>query len=161
MAIAEIEMGLAAGGGIQQVIEQDLTPFMHWDSQNIVILNVQILNASFFSQVTGLPRPESAVTASAYAKLGYPFFQVLEEPSGIVGSFEGIETVARKMARKGENMKMDEREKRLRFPSLIFDKNLQPIGLCPVSQIKVHTRDLPRRPRRSTYHVAGFYSESG
>ncbi|KIW82329.1 hypothetical protein Z517_05356 [Fonsecaea pedrosoi CBS 271.37] len=68
------EMGIAAGGNIEQRIHKTAT----------VAFNVQILNANAFESVTGLPRPETPITMETYAELGLPFFKLYEEDLGDV-----------------------------------------------------------------------------
>nr|XP_036586659.1 uncharacterized protein CTRU02_03247 [Colletotrichum truncatum]KAF6797216.1 integral membrane protein [Colletotrichum truncatum] len=92
------EMGLAAGGLINQVIEADPYPSDVWDVEASVMVNLQILDIESFRNVTGQPAPDTPVDAKTYANHGYPFFELWgEEKSGIKGEFEEVKSVAQIM----------------------------------------------------------------
>ncbi|KAF3012951.1 hypothetical protein E8E14_000046 [Neopestalotiopsis sp. 37M] len=89
------EMGLAAGGLIQQTIEADPQPADVWDVDAAILLNLQILDSESFSDVTGLPPPPTPVDAETYAQHGYPFFEIWgEEKTGVRGDFAEVKSVA-------------------------------------------------------------------
>lgn len=101
------EMGLAAGGLIQQVIAPDRYRASMWDVEASIMLNVQILDSESFCQVTGLPPPPTPVDAQTYAQHGYPFFEVWgEEKTGISGDFGEVKSAAQidaeRAAERGE-----------------------------------------------------------
>jgi hypothetical protein len=76
---SELEMGIAAGGLIDQAIVRD--PGRHkWDGSQTKISNVQILNSLHFQHVTGSRPPEPPIDAATYAAYGYPFFSKLPKP---------------------------------------------------------------------------------
>ncbi|OAL23721.1 hypothetical protein AYO20_10926 [Fonsecaea nubica] len=89
------EMGLAAGGKIKQVIVYDDRPAEMWHKTATVAFNVQILNASAFESVTGLPPPETPITMETYAELGLPFFKLYEEDLGDVvhGPLDNVKSI--------------------------------------------------------------------
>ncbi|OAG42441.1 hypothetical protein AYO21_03317 [Fonsecaea monophora] len=78
------EMGIAAGGNIEQRIVCDDWPAETWHKTATVAFNVQILNTSAFESVTGLPPPETPINMETYAELGLPFFKLYEEDLGDV-----------------------------------------------------------------------------
>jgi len=86
-------MGIAKGGKIEQVIRTDPYPPSQWNSEHTMAFNVQLLNSNAFQQVTGLPPPETPVTAMCYAKQGLPFFDMYEEQSDISGDFDKVKSV--------------------------------------------------------------------
>ncbi|ETS85788.1 hypothetical protein PFICI_03813 [Pestalotiopsis fici W106-1] len=89
------EMGLAAGGFIQQTIEPDRHPADVWDVDEANLLNLQILDSESFTEVTGLPPPPTPVDAETYAQNGYPFFEIWgEEKTGVKGDFAEVKSVA-------------------------------------------------------------------
>lgn len=89
------EMGLAAGGSIQQTIEPDNYPSDSWDINASIMLNIQILDSESFMEVTGLPPPPTPVDAKTYADHGYPFFELWgEEKTGVKGDFSEVKSVA-------------------------------------------------------------------
>ncbi|KAF8851634.1 hypothetical protein BDZ45DRAFT_717327 [Acephala macrosclerotiorum] len=99
------EMGLAAGGLIRQVIMRDVLPANHWDASRTLAFNVQILNASNFQEITGIPPPQSPISASVYHGMGLPFFSQWEEPTSIFGNFQGIKSVAQLSSRSEPGLK--------------------------------------------------------
>ncbi|CCF44765.1 integral membrane protein [Colletotrichum higginsianum] len=97
------EMGLAAGGLINQTIEADQHPADAWDVEASVMLNLQILDVESFCAVTGQPAPDTPVDAQSYADSGYPFFEIWgEEKSGIAGEFSEVKSVAQIEAERAE-----------------------------------------------------------
>lgn len=87
------EMGIAAGGVINQVIHPDLGT-TEWDATQTKTFNVQILNSAEFEAVTGVKAikpPES--TAMDGFGLGLPFFKLFEEPSRISGAFKAVKSI--------------------------------------------------------------------
>jgi hypothetical protein len=89
----QIEMGLAAGGKIKQAIVKDSGKH-NWNHSQKRWFNVQILNSASFSRVTGLPTPLTPIDARTYAEHGYPFFEMWEEPTDIVGDFARVLSVS-------------------------------------------------------------------
>ncbi|KAF2474701.1 ubiquitin-domain-containing protein [Lindgomyces ingoldianus] len=88
------EMGIAAGGRIDQVIEAD-SQIHQWDSSQTKWFNVQILNSSKFREVTGLRAPETPANARLYAEHGYPFYELWgeEDKKAVAGDFKGIKSI--------------------------------------------------------------------
>lgn len=93
-------VALGAGGRIAQRIEPDTSnnPRM-WDVDSSRLLGIQLLDARTFRQVTGLPAPETPVTAETYAALGLPFFQLMGKDGkkmggkgsgGVAGEWSGL-----------------------------------------------------------------------
>lgn len=93
----EPEMGLGAGGLIKQTILKDDNDPNIWDSESGTILNVQILNSATFKAITGMEPPPTPVTARTYGMYGFPYFDIYnEKPSGIMGYFSRVKSVAAK-----------------------------------------------------------------
>ncbi|KAI1878552.1 uncharacterized protein JN550_000734 [Neoarthrinium moseri] len=89
------ELGLAAGGLIQQTIEPDPHPAGVWDTAAAILLNLQILDSEAFAEVTGAPPPPTPIDAQTYATHGFPFFEVWgEEKTGVRGDFGEVRSVA-------------------------------------------------------------------
>jgi hypothetical protein len=98
-------LALGAGGRIRQRIEPDPTKNPRiWDVASSKILNIQLLDARSFQAVTGLPPPETPVTAEAYAKLGLPFYQLKGSDGkggeGPAGDWDGLVGVAEAVGHK-------------------------------------------------------------
>lgn len=50
-----------------------------WDSENAVLVNVQLLNSLDFSRVTGLRPPPTPITRQQYREEGIPWYKIYEE----------------------------------------------------------------------------------
>ena len=57
------ELGIAAGGSLQQTIKKDRYPPSTWHKEAVIVFNVQILNAQVFQAITGSKPPPSPITA--------------------------------------------------------------------------------------------------
>lgn len=80
MAKAEsAEMGLAAGGTMQQKIYPDEFGADTWDAAAFGEATVYIVNSEMFREITGLEAPETPVTAKQYTEHGYPWFALYDE----------------------------------------------------------------------------------
>jgi hypothetical protein len=75
----EIEAGFAAGGRVSQKINRDPLPITAYDHDSVQRFHVSVINAAYFSEVTGLPNPPSPVTAQTYLELGLPWFALYDE----------------------------------------------------------------------------------
>lgn len=111
-----LEMAVAAGGSIQQVIVRDRHSDDHWEPTRMVMFNLQLLNASTFESL-GISIPSTPVTAETYALYGYPFFDLEEQKSGIAGNFP-LNTVAQLDKTNNQNETLHEAESGLDFPSI-------------------------------------------
>ncbi|KAF2179710.1 ubiquitin-like protein [Zopfia rhizophila CBS 207.26] len=86
------EMGIAAGGRIDQAIGQDSRKH-RWDTSQTKWFNVQILNSLRFQKITGLPPPDTPANAQTYANHGYPFYEMWEEPTTVAGDFSAVKSI--------------------------------------------------------------------
>ncbi|KAF7882880.1 hypothetical protein EAF00_011369 [Botryotinia globosa] len=84
----EHKLTLAPGGSIHQAIRRDCFHKNRYDERNAVIFNIQLLAPKTFHLVTGTPPPQTPVSAKTYARYGYPFFQMYNEPGAFTGTFE-------------------------------------------------------------------------
>lgn len=73
------EMGIAAGGKINQQIIEDLYGFESWDAQAFRGCEIHIVNSEHYFKITGESPPPSPITIGAYQKLGYPWYSHYEE----------------------------------------------------------------------------------
>ena len=80
-------MRIAPGGLIYQTIARYTYSPNTWDLDRTTVFNVQILNAALFQKVTGALPPPSPISASTYAKLGLPFFELQEEKVHCAGVY--------------------------------------------------------------------------
>ncbi|KAM0190406.1 hypothetical protein ACHAPI_009395 [Fusarium lateritium] len=86
------EMNISAGGRITQSIIP--LPQREYRKTVPVTFNVQVLNSASFEHVTGKKPPKSPATAKTYAKCGYPFFSIYEEPTTVSGDFSKVKSIA-------------------------------------------------------------------
>ena len=73
------EMGLGAGGKMQQKIYPDEYGVDVWDTENFGEIYVHIVNSEMFQQITDLEPPATAISAETYTERGYPWFQLYDE----------------------------------------------------------------------------------
>ena len=88
-----VEMGIAAGGRMEQKIYPDPHGLGTWDEENSATLHVHILNSLQFSRVTGCPPPESPVTAQVYTHFGFPWFSLYDDEMGDLSAPETLTRV--------------------------------------------------------------------
>jgi hypothetical protein len=112
----QLEMAIAAGGSIKQVILRDQYYDGTWKAKKMVMFNLQLFNASTFASL-GIQVPPTPITASTYAAYGYPFFDLDEKPSGVSGSFS-LNTVGQLDTAENKNGEIHEVEKDLTFPTV-------------------------------------------
>ncbi|KAI1360894.1 hypothetical protein F5Y08DRAFT_343231 [Xylaria arbuscula] len=94
-------MGVAAGGNIKQDICEDRNHHKIWLTGSTMKIPVHILTTTMFRDVTGLEPPKCPISASTYARAGLPFFHLLEESSGISGTFDGVKSVNQMNVERG------------------------------------------------------------
>jgi hypothetical protein len=80
-----LEMALAPGGSIKQVIVHDRYLGKNWEASKMVMFNLQLFNAATFESL-GIPVLPTPTTANTYATYGYSF-ELDEEPNGVAGDF--------------------------------------------------------------------------
>ncbi|KAF5876608.1 putative integral membrane protein [Botrytis fragariae] len=110
------ELTLEPGGFIHQAILRDHFHKDRYDEKNIVMFNVQFLAPKTFHLVTGTPPPQIPVSAETYARHGYPFFEMHNEPRAITGDFEELlKSVGDIDKEKNVNLKVHQQENGLHF----------------------------------------------
>jgi len=76
---ADLISGVAAGGHISQKINRDPHPAWAYDTSNVTHLHLTVINAAYFTQVTGLPSPPSPISPQTYLELKLPWFSLYDE----------------------------------------------------------------------------------
>lgn len=71
--------GFSAGGRISQKINKDTLPPTAYNELKGVRLHVTIINAPFFTTITGRPSPPSPVSAQTYLESGLPWYELYDE----------------------------------------------------------------------------------
>lgn len=87
------EMGLAAGGRMQQAIYPDPYGADIWDTKRAGRVYVHIVNSELWQQITGEPAPPSPVTAATYAQHGMPWYDLYDEHLGDVDASKTLSKV--------------------------------------------------------------------
>jgi len=75
----DIVAGFGAGGKISQKINRDPLPTIAYDHSKVQQFHVTVVNAAYFSTLTGLPSPPSPITARTYLEHGLPWFELYDE----------------------------------------------------------------------------------
>ncbi|KAK5171182.1 uncharacterized protein LTR77_004326 [Saxophila tyrrhenica] len=138
-------MGIAVGGLIRQTVKRDKQSPSIWQPDCGTIFNVQILNSSYFQEVTGLPPPPTPVTAETYSDYGYPYFKMFDEtPSGVQGAFAGIKSVnemdvdGKPSAEKAKAVA--EVSKNTNNPVVLLDEKARRVGFRTVLDLEMAVR---------------------
>lgn len=77
--LESVEVGLAAGGAIQQKIYPDPYGLAVWDESNVTTVSIALLNSATFHSLAGHAPPPSPISAADYARLGFPWFQLYDD----------------------------------------------------------------------------------
>src|SRR5271168_4650715 len=80
-------MPVSVGGFINQAIIKGRERPGLWDEERTVMSNLQLFDATVFKHIVGMDARPTPVTAAAYAKHGYLYFTLYEQPSAIIGDF--------------------------------------------------------------------------
>jgi hypothetical protein len=84
------EMGMAAGGRMEQSIYPDPHGADTWDSGKTGRVYVHIVNSMLYEQITGRKAPDTPVTAKTYSEHGYPWYDLYDEHLGDVDPSEAL-----------------------------------------------------------------------
>ncbi len=76
---ANVEMGIAAGGAIQQQIIVDPFGADSWEQMTATPVFIHIVNSEAFEAITGEKPPPTPITAYSYKKRGLPWFSNYDE----------------------------------------------------------------------------------
>jgi hypothetical protein len=88
------EMGLGAGGRMEQKIYPDEYGVDTWDQDRFGRVYVHIVNSMMFREITGMEPPRD--TARTYSQYGLPWFELYDEHKGDAkpsGVLSGVRTV--------------------------------------------------------------------
>ena len=105
------EMGLAAGGRMEQSIYPDPHGPDTWDNTRTGRVYVHIVNSMLYEQITGEKPPATPVTARTYADHGYPWFDLYDEHLGDLDpsqALAGVKSIKELDAEKGFGPQQDD-----------------------------------------------------
>jgi hypothetical protein len=101
---APADLGLAAGGQIEQKIYPDEYGIDTWDPTNRGELFVHIVNSEQYQALTGEAPPPSPISAQTYTDWGLPWFALYDERKGAVPAAEplsGVKSVRQQDQERG------------------------------------------------------------
>jgi hypothetical protein len=76
------DMGLAAGGQVQQSLYPDPHGVETWDLGNSARLFIHIVNSQAYQRITGEAPPPSPVNPQVYNQHGFPWFELYDDDLG-------------------------------------------------------------------------------
>lgn len=113
------ELTLAPGGSIHQATRRDFFQKNRHDERNAVMFNIQLLAPKTLHLVTGTPPPQTPVSTESYARHGYPFFEMYNEPRATTGtSIKLLKSVGDIDKENNVNLEVHQRENGLLFRSV-------------------------------------------
>lgn len=84
------EMGLGAGGRMQQKIYEDPFGLDVWDTETYGRCFVHIVNSETWREITGEPVPPTPITQEVYKQHGYPWFGLYDEHLSDIAASETL-----------------------------------------------------------------------
>jgi hypothetical protein len=127
-AFAGAEMGLAAGGKMEQKIYPDEYGIDTWDEENYGRVYVHIVNSMMYREITAKEPPSTPVTAKMYTQYGFPWFDLYDESKGDVAAsniLSQVKSVKQMDKEKGFAPQQDD------TPVEIADKQVKKLNLNP------------------------------
>jgi len=100
-----MDMGLAPGGRMTQHIYDDERPFEEWDTRQRSRCFVHLANALVWQAITGQHPPYPPLTAEAYTRAGFPWFEYYDaDRKALRGAtrFRSLKSVLELGKQKGE-----------------------------------------------------------
>lgn len=88
-----MEMGLGAGGQIQQKVYPDQYGLETWDQSTYGELSIFVLNSALYLQVTGEEPPPTPIDAQTYSRYGFPWFNLYDEEFGDLSATDEIAAI--------------------------------------------------------------------
>jgi Virulence factor Evf len=107
----EYEMGLGAGGKMQQKIYPDEYGIETWDLKNYSSIFVYIVNSEQYQQITGFEPPSTPITAQTYTQHNFPWFKLYDEEKGDLlpsARLAEVKTIRERETERGTNNHKDD-----------------------------------------------------
>jgi len=114
-----MEMGIAAGGNIKQLIYPDMYGIDSWDMNFKRVIKIHLINSVAYKKITGAEPPPSPITIEQYQNAGIPWYSHYDEtvPSVKAPSvFKRILGIIAIEKRRGDSAQMQ--------PAIEIDANL-------------------------------------
>jgi hypothetical protein len=113
----------------------DPMPAKSWLKEKAILINVHLINAAVFEQLTGLEPPPTPISAATYAENGFPLYKSNENPTIRVGKLKELKTMAQL-----QDEGTAEEEKDMEF-SLITLPDFKP-SFIPVSELEEKVKQV-------------------
>jgi hypothetical protein len=84
------DMGISAGGLIEQEIYEDPYNIGVWDTKAAARCFVHIVNSERYQDITGQPLPHKPITMTQYLEAGIPWFESYKESNALDGGRFGL-----------------------------------------------------------------------
>jgi len=139
---ATAELGIAAGGTIEQKIYPDPYGMDTWDADNYGSLWVHLVNSEQFRACTGREPPSTPITARLYTDYGLPWFALYDEEAGDLPTPErlaGVKSVGQIEAERGAPPDPED------APIAVPDENVRHLDPGPTSRGSRRRRRNPPR----------------
>jgi hypothetical protein len=111
------EMGLAAGGQMEQKIYPDPHGLQAWDLENYGEVFVHIVNSLQYWSITGEEAPPSPVDAQTYTRFGLPWFALFDDEAETLAEAKKLSAVKSLTQREKERSPVKEAEASLEIDS--------------------------------------------
>jgi hypothetical protein len=100
--LGSLEMGLAAGGQMQQKIYPDPHGLETWDQENTGEVFVHIVNSLQYWTITGEEAPPTPVDAKTYTQYGLPWFALYDDEAETLAAAQKLAAVKSLQQREKE-----------------------------------------------------------
>ncbi len=90
---ASAEMGLGAGGRMQQKVYPDPHGLDAWDPERFARIHVHIVNSHAFTEITGIAPPPTPIRVETYIDWGLPWFELWDAEKGDVAPPDRLASV--------------------------------------------------------------------
>ena len=107
------EMGIAAGGSIEQQILEDTYGAESWDETAFREIAIHIVNSEMYERITGMEAPETPISADDYRQYGIPWFSDYQEetpslaPGALLRRVRSIEQIDKSRGIKVEKSRSE------------------------------------------------------
>jgi hypothetical protein len=90
---ARRELGIGAGGRVQQRIYPDPLGIETWHAAPVSVVRIHLLDANEFAAITGEEAPPSPIDAATYSRFGLPWFVVYDSARGELPATQSLSAV--------------------------------------------------------------------
>ena len=87
------DLGLAAGGSIEQKVYPDPHGVRTWDRSNSTEVSIALINSEAFLEIVGEAPPPSPISAEDYNRWGFPWFKLYDEEANALIATSALKKV--------------------------------------------------------------------